>query len=62
MFSISIDIPVISKLRSGPVEVDKDIAANLEEQLASDLTTNEDSDSEESDTVPYEWEAVSMNR
>lgn len=45
--------------RSGPVEVDAQTAFDLEQQIASDLQTSEDSDSEESDTVPYEWEAVS---
>ncbi|KAK9695638.1 Vacuolar sorting 38 and autophagy-related subunit 14 [Popillia japonica] len=44
--------------RSGPVEVDAQTAYDLEQQIASDLQTSEDSDSEESDTVPYEWEAV----
>ena len=44
------------------MEVDAQTACDLEQQLANDLQTNEDSDSEESDTVAYEWEAVGVDR
>lgn len=40
------------------MEVDSHIATNLEEQLANDLYTSENSDSEEGDGLPNEWEAV----
>lgn len=44
------------------MEVDAQTACDLEQQLANDLQTNEDSDSEESDTVAYEWEAVRRSK
>ncbi|XP_022909141.1 beclin 1-associated autophagy-related key regulator [Onthophagus taurus] len=44
--------------RTGPIEVDNQIAAELEEQLSADLLNTDDSDSEESDVVANEWEAV----
>jgi beclin 1-associated autophagy-related key regulator len=45
--------------RFGPLEVDPVLAKSLEEQLAHDLDLGEDSGSDdESDTLPYEWEAV----
>ncbi|KAF2899294.1 hypothetical protein ILUMI_06874 [Ignelater luminosus] len=44
--------------RQGPIEVDAQIANSLEEQLSNDLQTSEDSDSEEGDALPCEWEAV----
>ncbi|XP_067002643.1 beclin 1-associated autophagy-related key regulator [Anabrus simplex] len=45
--------------RQGPLEVDPVLAKSLEDQLAKDLEYNEDSGSEdESDNVPWEWEAV----
>lgn len=43
------------------MEIDSQIANSLEDQLAVDLQTSEDSDSEEGDALPYEWEAVSYN-
>lgn len=46
-------------LRIGPIEVDAAVAVNLEESLVADLHTSEDSESEEGDTFPTEWEAVS---
>lgn len=44
--------------RLGPIETDPELARSLEDQLAKDLETSEDSDSEDGDTLPYEWEAV----
>jgi len=41
--------------------VDPVLAKSLEDQLAHDLELGEDSGSDdESDTLPYEWEAVSV--
>lgn len=40
------------------MEVDAATANNLEQQLANDLQTSEDSDSEEGDTFSHDWEAV----
>lgn len=45
--------------RQGPIEVDIEMANALEEPLANDLQICEDSDSEEGDSFPVEWEAVS---
>lgn len=43
------------------MEVDPVLAKSLEDQLAHDLDLGEDSGSDdESDTLPYEWEAVSV--
>lgn len=36
------------------------MANSLEQQLANDLQTSEDSDSEEGDTFSYDWEAVNI--
>lgn len=44
--------------RMGPIETEPDQAQILEDQLSQDLATSEDSDSEEGDTLPTEWEAV----
>lgn len=45
--------------RLGPLEVDPVLAKYLEDQLANDLDLGEDSGSDdESDTLPWEWEAV----
>lgn len=44
--------------RLGPIETEPQLATSLEEQLSRDLETSEDSDSEEGDTLPIEWEAV----
>ncbi|GLV43336.1 Autophagy-related 14 [Carabus blaptoides fortunei] len=44
--------------RLGPIETDPELARSLEDQLAKDLETSEDSGSEDGDTLPYEWEAV----
>lgn len=46
--------------RQGPLEVDPVLAKSLEDQLSRDLEIGEDSGSDdESDTLPWEWEAVS---
>lgn len=43
------------------MEVDPVLAKSLEDQLAHDLDLGEDCGSDdESDTLPYEWEAVSI--
>lgn len=47
--------------RQGPMEVDASMANSLEQQLAKELQTSEDSDSEEGDGFSYDWEAVSFN-
>ncbi|XP_017781372.1 PREDICTED: beclin 1-associated autophagy-related key regulator isoform X2 [Nicrophorus vespilloides] len=44
--------------RYGPFQVDCRVANALEKQIGSSLQTGEDSDSEEGDIFPYEWEAV----
>lgn len=44
--------------RIGPVETEPELANSLEEQLARDLETSENSDEEEGDSLPLEWEAV----
>ncbi|XP_069689338.1 beclin 1-associated autophagy-related key regulator [Periplaneta americana] len=45
--------------RQGPLEVDPVLAKSLEDQLSRDLEIGEDSGSDdESDTLPWEWEAV----
>ncbi|CAG9838268.1 unnamed protein product [Diabrotica balteata] len=44
--------------RVGPVEYDVQQALALEQDLVNDLKTSEDSDSEEGDSFPVEWEAV----
>lgn len=41
------------------MELDSEMTNSLEQQLGNDLQTGEDSDSEEGDTLPTEWEAVS---
>lgn len=43
----------------GPIETEPELARSLENHLSKDLEASEDSDSEEGDTLPYEWEAVS---
>lgn len=53
-----LDVNISDLGRQGPMEVDSHIATNLEEQLANDLYTSENSDSEEGDGLPNEWEAV----
>ncbi|XP_056638534.1 beclin 1-associated autophagy-related key regulator isoform X2 [Diorhabda sublineata] len=45
-------------LGDGPVQYDFNRAVALAQNLSSDLKTNEDSDSEEGDSFPAEWEAV----
>lgn len=47
--------------RLGPIETEPELARSLEDQLAKDLEASEDSDSEEGDTLPNEWEAVITN-
>ncbi|VEN54074.1 unnamed protein product [Callosobruchus maculatus] len=44
--------------RQGPMEYDMHQASALEQLLTENLKTSEDSDSEEADTFPVEWEAV----
>lgn len=44
--------------RLGPIETEPELARSLENHLSKDLEASEDSDSEEGDTLPYEWEAV----
>lgn len=44
--------------RQGPTEVDLEQATELEQPLTSDLQLAEDSDSEQGDPLPAEWEAV----
>lgn len=44
--------------RNGPMEVDAQLASDLENQLGQDLQTGKDSDSEDGDVFPNEWEAV----
>ncbi|XP_025833473.1 beclin 1-associated autophagy-related key regulator-like isoform X2 [Agrilus planipennis] len=48
----------ITDLGRGPIEADTQMALDLEDQIANDLQTSEDSDSEEGDSFPCEWEAV----
>lgn len=45
--------------RQGPLEVDSNMANSLDQHLANELHTSEDSDSEEGDAFSYGWEAVS---
>lgn len=40
------------------MEVDAQLASDLENQLGQDLQTGKDSDSEDGDVFPNEWEAV----
>ncbi|GFG28420.1 hypothetical protein Cfor_11343 [Coptotermes formosanus] len=54
-----LDTEVSDLGRFGPLEVDPVVAKCLEDQLAHDLDLGEDSGSDdESDTLPYEWEAM----
>lgn len=46
--------------RQGPIEVDGDKARLLEEPLDRDLQVSQDSDSDDGDSIPDEWEAVSL--
>lgn len=41
------------------MELDPNMTDSLEQQLGTNLQTSEDSDSEEGDVLPVEWEAVS---
>lgn len=41
------------------MELDPIMTNSLEQQLGANLQTGEDSDSEEGDMLPIEWEAVS---
>lgn len=41
------------------MELDPVMTNSLEQQLGTNLQTGEDSDSEEGDMLPIEWEAVS---
>lgn len=42
------------------MELDPVMTNSLEQQLGANLETGEDSDSEEGDMLPVEWEAVSL--
>lgn len=42
------------------MELDPIMTNSLEQQLGTNLQTGEDSDSEEGDMLPVEWEAVSV--
>lgn len=42
------------------MELDAEMTSSLEQQLGKNLETGEDSDSEEGDTLPVEWEAVRL--
>lgn len=42
------------------MELDPVVTNSLEQQLGPSLETGEDSDSEEGDMLPVEWEAVSL--
>lgn len=44
--------------RIGPIETEPELANSLEEQLSKDLEASENSDEEEGDSLPIEWEAV----
>ncbi|CAG9860513.1 unnamed protein product [Phyllotreta striolata] len=44
--------------REGPIEYDNYRASILEEEIYNDLKTSDDSDFEEGDSFPVEWEAV----
>lgn len=50
---------LVIAFRQGPMELDPDMTNSLEQQLGNNLQTGEDSDSEEGDNLPVEWEAVS---
>jgi hypothetical protein len=52
----------LSLSRQGRLEVDTLLAKSLEDQLSRDMDFSDDGGSDdESDTLPWEWEAVSWN-
>lgn len=51
---------ILCCVRQGPMELDAEMTSSLEQQLGKNLETGEDSDSEEGDNLPVEWEAVSL--
>lgn len=57
---VFMDVFIDSVFRQGPMELDPEMTNSLEQQLGNNLQTGEDSDSEEGDTLPTEWEAVSF--